>query len=79
MTRHWLISQALINSTHGPRKASTFQLAPPRLPMFQNVRSRSCASVATKVNSPITLNDIAVMATPASSRPATPGTRRPTA
>ncbi|MNT74541.1 hypothetical protein D3C72_2133660 [compost metagenome] len=79
MTRHWLTSQALTTRTQGPRNASSFQLAPPRLPMFQKVRSRSWASVAMNVSTPIRLNAIAVIATPASSRPATPGTRRPTA
>ncbi|MNT50690.1 hypothetical protein D3C72_1876210 [compost metagenome] len=77
MTRHWRISHHDISSTHGPRNASSAQLAPARLPMVQNVRSRSWASLATKVNRPIIAPATALMAMPASSSPATPGTRRP--
>ena len=79
MARHCVIIQADSSATQGPRKASSVQLARARLPMFQKVRSRSWASLAMKVSSPIRLKATAVMATPASSRPATPGTRRPTA
>ena len=78
MARHCVIIQA-DSSAAGARKASSVQLARARLPMFQKVRSRSWASLAMKVSSPIRLKATAVMATPASSRPATPGTRRPTA
>ncbi|MCY1306545.1 hypothetical protein D9M70_564100 [compost metagenome] len=79
MTRHWPMSHSDISSTHGPRNASSVQFAPARLPMLQNVRSRSWASLATKVNSPMMAPATALIAMPASSSPATPGTRRPRA
>ncbi|CFW50895.1 Uncharacterised protein [Bordetella pertussis] len=77
MARHWRISHHDHSKVQGARNASNDQRAPARLPMLQNVRSRSCASEAMKVSRPITLPATVLMAMPASSRPATPCARRP--
>ena len=76
------MSHSDISSTHGPRKASSVQFAPARLPMLQNVRSRSWASLATKVNSPIMAPATALLICDArqQQRPLHPGHRwRPSA